>query len=408
MIVYDLVHGYQPFNPPKFVPEWVEYNINRVFLPNSIAMKNASVKRGVQLQGWTVDNFLKAPDSIKLLGEKVINNLKQAYISGNIEIGASGYSHALLPLFNKEVIQLQIIFDMDTLSKHVGIPTWFWFPEGAVDQRTLNILFDLYPDLIVAIPDTSLFKSNYSEFIKIKHPGKGEQKAVVFNSLLKDTMMNAYYYPTTPLYVPNSVNWSSAQNMVHNGSDFKRVLQQLGGDVHVLARDWENKGSADGLSEYEQGGTEIKGLLELDADIKLLSSIDWDKSKTINISEIKDASWECDAPRDDPYLYWKPNKTGEVWKNASNENREWVLKWEAMIEDYNNKFSTVVSNNGGVKNILKDERLTTSIKNSFSALMSCVPWHFLAKDTFDPNPSFSKEAWEKIVIPSIKILEKLA
>ena len=407
MVIYDLVHGYQPFMPPNFVPDWVEYNVQQVFLPNSIAMKNGSVKRGVQLQGWTIENFLKSPNPIKPLAEEMLDNLKQAVQNGGIEIGTSSYSHVILPFFIKEIVQLQIIFDVEVLRKHVGEPTWFWFPEGAVNQYSLEILFDLYPGLIVVIPDTTLSKTNYSDFIKIKYPGGKKQKAVVCNSLLKDVMMNASYYSQKPSYVPDYVTWPDAQNMIHNGSDFKKVLQQLGGDSHVLARDWENKGSVDGLADFEPGGKEVKGLLDLQAEFKLVSEVNWSECETVNIDEIKDASWECDTPQDNPYPYWKPNKDGVDWKKASEESKMWASKWEDMVDDYNNKFKTVVDKNGGVKNIIKDDNLTTKIKGSFSALISCIPWHFLAKDEYSPDPGFSKEAWEKIVVPSINILEEL-
>lgn len=407
MLVYDLIHGYQPFQPPAFVPDWVEVNLQKVFLPTSVAMKNGSVKRGVQLQGWTIDNFLNSPEPIRSLAKEVINNLREASQSGLIEIGASSYSHAILPLFSKEIIQLQIIFDVEVLREYIGEPTWFWFPEGAVSQNALKILFELYPDLIVTIPDTSLSQTNYSDLIRIEYPNGGEQKTFVCNSLLKDIMMNAYYYPEKPSYVTDSVDWPTAQNMVYNGDDFKIVLQQLGGDIHVLARDWENKGSADGLVDFESGGKDVKGLVDLDAEFKLISEADWSKCKTISIEDIKNGSWECDAPHDDPYLYWKPNKTGDAWARISKENREWSIKWENMIENYNNKFKKVVEKHGGVENIIKDKDISTRVKGSFNALMSCVPWHFLAKDAYDPDPGFSKRAWENIVIPGCKTLEEL-
>jgi len=293
------------------------------------------------------------------------------------------------------------------LRQHIGNPTWFWFPEGAVSQNALEILFELYPDLIVAIPDTSLSRTNYSDFIKIRYPNGREQKAVICNSLLKDIMMNAYYYPKKPSYVLDSVDWPTAQNMVYSGDNFKKVLQQLGGNFHVLARDWENKGSADGLADFGSGGKDVKGLVDLDAEFKLISEVDWSQCKTVNIEKIHDGSWECDAPQDDPYLYWKPNKAGDVWKKAPKENREWSLKWENMIDNYNNKFKKVVVKHGGIENIIKDKNLSVRVKTSFTALISCVPWHFLAKDAYDPDPGFSKRAWEKIVVPSINILEEL-
>jgi len=407
VVFYDLIHGYQPYQPPHFIPHWVEENLREVYVTLSTAMKCKSIKRGVQLQGWTIENYLNSPNPIRFQAEKVINNLKEAKQNGTIEIGASGYSHPILPLFTKEIIKLQIIFDIEILHEYVGEPTWFWFPEGAVNSTSLEILYKLHPDLIVTIPDTSFSQINYSDFIKIKYPNGGEQKAVVYNSLLKDIIMNACDYPKKPSYVPKSVDWAAAQNMVYSGNDFEKVLQQLGGDFHVVVRDWEKMGTLYGKTKYEQGGYEMKGLLELDTNFKLISEMDWAGCKTVSIDKILNGSWECDAPQDDPYLYWKSNKAGDTWARISKENKDWVLKWENMIDNYNNKFKKVVEKHGGVENIIKDKDLSAKIKDSFTALLSCVPWHFLTKDEYRPDPGFSKMVWEKMVVPSLSTLEDL-
>ncbi len=58
-----------------------------------------------------------------------------------------------------------------------------------------------------------------------------------------------------------------------------------------------------------------------------------------------------------------------------------------------------------LEKIVENEELTNKIKRSFSAHISCIPWHFLAKKEYEPDPSFSKEAWENIVLPSLEVLK---
>ena len=58
MIFYDLIHGYQPFDPQAFTPRWIKRNLQQNFLPTSLAMKNGSISRGIQLQGWTIDAWI--------------------------------------------------------------------------------------------------------------------------------------------------------------------------------------------------------------------------------------------------------------------------------------------------------------------------------------------------------------
>ncbi len=145
--------------------------------------------------------------------------------------------------------------------------------------------------------------------------------------------------------------------MVHNGKQFEEVLKQLNGNFHVLARDWENKGSADGLSDLEIGGKDVIGLVNLEAEFLLPSQLNWSKSKVVRITEIRDASWENDVPQSDPYPYWKPDKSGAVWEKTTSENREWAEKWERMINEYNQRFDVFLKNVGGVRKNCRKRRI---------------------------------------------------
>jgi len=363
-------------------------------------MKDGIIRRGVQLQGWTIENWLKSPEPIKSLAKETLDNLKHAYQKGYIEIGASGYTHPILPLLTEDLVYAQIELDIEVLKEYIGEPTWFWFPEGVVDQKALKVLFEKSPKLIAVIPDTALERKNFSGFVRIKHKNGKEQKAIICNSLLKDIMLNAEYYPQKPSYVLKSLNWSIAQKMVYNGEKFFEVLQTLGGNSHVLVRDWENKGSKDGLVSINAKGLDIKGLVELGAEFKLPSEVGWSKARLININEMKPGSWEVDAPEDDPFLYWWPNERSERWQNLDSERKNWVLKWESLIKDYNKKFSMVAEKAGGIEKSLENKIVKEKIKGSLPALMSCIPWHFLAKPEWKPDPGFSELAWKNIVVPA--------
>ncbi|MEA3485080.1 MAG: hypothetical protein U9R03_00030, partial [Candidatus Aerophobetes bacterium] len=359
--------------------------------------------RGIQLQGWTIESWLQSPEPIVSLAKGALENLGEAYKNGNIEIGISGYAHPILPLLSPDLIYAQIALDLEVAEKYLGKPTWFWFPEGAVDQKLLKVLFENFPELIVVIPDRSLGKKNFSGFVRINRKNGGEQGALVCDSLLKDIMMNAEYYPQKPSYAPENIDWPTAQKMVYDGEKFGKILQTLGGDEHVLARDWENKGSKDGLFQVNDG-TDVKGLVELEADFYLPSETDWSKAETISIEEIKPGSWEVGAPENDPFLYWRPNKKGEKWKSLTKEQKEWVGKWNTLVEEFDQKFQEEIAKRGGVKKALEGQDFKNKLKKALPALLSCVPWHFTAKPEWGPDPGFSKSAWEKIVQPSLQNL----
>lgn len=68
MQIYDLIHAYQPFQDPEFnfgYENWVFDNLQNVFLPTSVAMKKGSVKRGIQIKGWTIDSWLNSDKKTK-------------------------------------------------------------------------------------------------------------------------------------------------------------------------------------------------------------------------------------------------------------------------------------------------------------------------------------------------------
>ena len=376
MIIYDLFHGYQPFSPPKFIPDWVEKNLRQGFLPTSRAMKRGLIKRGVQLQGKTIEDWLKCDEPIKNLAAEVVGNLSEAAQKSQIEIGASTYVHAILPLLSEKLIEILIREDFDRVGKYLGKPTWFWPPEGAVDPKVIRVLHQSFPNVILALPDRCLDRQNFSGFVKIKFKDGSSQKALVFNTILKDTMMNAEYYPKRPPYVPEAIDWSVAQKMVYSGEDFREILQTLGGQTHILMRDWENKGSLDGLTDVGDGAKELKGLLELrEVDFKLPSEVDWNQTAEISITEIKPGSWEPDASPSNPYPYWSP----------ADSNPEVIKRWKEFINLYAQEF----------------ERGKLPLESTI-ALASDLPWHVLAKKEWGGDPGFALRFGQRVVMPELE------
>lgn len=408
MLIFDLIHAYQPYDPDALTFDWVRTNLEEVILPTSVAMRNhASTRRGIQIKGWTIDNWLRSDDQIKKLATESLENLRLSVIEKNIEVGISGYSHPILPLLHNDLLIAQIDLDYESVREHLGTPTWFWPPEGAISTSVLETVYAEYPDLIVVIPDRALRETNYSGVINIKHAENKFQKALVCNSLLKDLVMNAHDYKEKPGYLPENAEWERVRELHVSSDKFQHAIDSLGGDIHIIARDWENKGSREGLRSMEKGGMDLKSLLEIDAQFLTPSEADWKNAQVIDLEHIKNASWEVDAPHEDPFMYWWPDNQGAHWGTLNPEQRMWALKWQNFLNEFNDNFSEWSKKKGGIKNILADRKQREIIKSLMPALMSCIPWHFLSKQMWEPSPEFSKVAWEKIVVPRSERLKDM-
>lgn len=378
MTIFDLTHAYQPFQSPEFVPPWVEQNLTEIFLPLSRAMKKGVIKRGLQLQGWTIEAWLAAADPIRKMALEVLGNLKEANQKGNIELGVSGYAHPILPLLSDEVIKRQVKEDLAVVEKHLGKPTWFWFPEGAADKRSLTILHKVAPDLAVVTPDGCLGKGQFSGFVQIKFEEGSYQRTIVCNTLLKDIFMNAEDYKDKPEYVPKKLDWGAALQAAHSGEDFRRLLDDINvSEDIVLARDLENAGSKYGLVELEKGVKEVKGLKEAGLNLTLLTQVNWEDVSTVGIDDIKASSWEPRAESNDPYPYWVPVHPPQAL-------RETVRAWGNFVEVFNRSYRSDFP------------------KESLIVLASDVPWHFLGKKEWRPNPRHSAEFTQKVILPIVK------
>ncbi len=407
MTFFDLSHGYQPFKDPNLHFDWVEKNLKNVFLPTSKAMTNGYVKRGVQVQGWTLEAWMNSTEETQALAETVISNLKIAESKKYIEFGFSGYSHPILPILTDDLIRLQLIFDYNAVTKHLGAPTWFWPPEGAININLLKILYELYPKTIVVVPDISVNRRNFSGFVKIMHEDGRYQKAFISNNILKDILMNAIFYEHNP-YKDITIDWDDIQNIYTEKGRFYRLLQEINTpDPVILTRDWENAGSVKGLIPTDNGGLEHLSLMDNSFTFKLPSEASWDNAETIDIKDIVPGCWETDASPNNPYIYWRPNKESDYWKNIPLIKQIWVNKWNEYIDEFNDRFSVFIGKNGGIDTIVNDSKLSNDTKQMIAGLLSCVPWHFLANPQWGPDQSFSMAAWENICKPSREMLLNL-
>jgi hypothetical protein len=406
MVIYDLVHGYQPFKDPGFHFPWVEKNLKDKFVPTSIAMVNSHVKRGVQLQGWTLDNWLQSSQEIVRMAEIVIDNVKRARELQKVEIGFSGYTHPILPLLSDDLLRIQLILDHEVVSNRLGEPAWFWPPEGAVDKKVLKILFELYPEVIPVIPDMSLGKNNFSGLIKVRHQGGGIQNVLVCNNILKDVFMNAMFYDENPHPQVVRTAWDDVKNIYEDGETFSQVFHEIDPELNILARDWENSGSVEVLTATSGGGLEIGGYLSMEAEFRLPSEGDWEQAILYNVEDILPGSWEVAASNNDPYIYWQPKKDTKNWQKLSDEEKDWTLQWVDYIQEYNALFDKYLETRGGMRGVLSNEMNKKELKEILPGLLSCVPWHYLANELWGPDRRVSHDAWQALCLPTINKLKE--
>jgi len=415
MIFCDLIHGYQPFNKEK-ICSWAKDNLKNIFLPTSLAMKQGLVYRGAQLQGWTIDLWLNSSSDIACLAKKTLQNLKKANKKKYIEIGASAYAHSILPMLSKDLIIAEIVLDMDVVEKYLGKPTWFWFPEGAVDQRVLKIVHEVFPDLILLLPDKIFKQNNFNGPINIKFLGK-KQKALVFNTLFKDLFMNAEDYRKKPKYLkrpghlPAELVWTKTRRVAHSFKSFNLILNYLKkvyqSNTMVLMRDWENAGSKKGLRRIGLA-KEIGNFLKLknQAQFYLPSQFDWSNASDISLNKILPCSWDIASNKKDPFPWWQPNPDARVWRGRTELKRKKLLEWQSLIKDFDTQFQKIVKKQGGIHNLLKNKKAKKILKQCLPALHSCVGWHYFARRSWN-NYRHAKKAFENISKPALDKLNML-
>jgi len=325
-------------------------------------MREGSVKRHVQLQGWTIDAFLDSPDPVKSLAREFLDNLRLARGRNHVRLGFSGYSHPILPLLSDEVFLRSIKEDYAAVKEHLGEPDWFWLPEGAGDRRSLEILFREFPDVYAVVPDGCLGKRSFSGFFT----WEGGGRIVVCNSILKDVFMNASDYGELQPYSPEGLSQETAERMISAGKALAEGLRYLSAGDAVLARDLENAGSKYGLFEFEKGCKELKSMYEGDPGIEFAFMEEADFSKSLSLDAVQPSSWEPLAGEKNPYPYWNL--------------KSWIDFVDVFCRVYREDLP----------------------KRSLAVLASDVPWHVLARKEWSPNPGHSQEFVREAVIPIVE------
>jgi hypothetical protein len=394
MIIYDVVHGYQPF-AKDLLPDWVSSNLDRVFLPTSRAMAEGLVRRSVQLQGWTIDAWMWGPPAVRIKAQAVLENLRQAAARGHIEMGFSAYSHALLPLLGDRLAYAQMRADHDTVSGFVAEPKFFWFPECALDARKLRIVYERFPGAVAVVPNIALGMKT-GGFVEIGC-GKVRGRAAVCNVLVKDVLMNSVVYSKPP-YVPAALDWKRSTTAMRSCGDFRYVLNALDDGVeHVIVRDWENGESRDALREKD-GYADVAAMLDChEASYRLLSE-HGSFSMRHDIGEVAPSSWEPMSSRDDPYPYWTP-------AGASGWKARVVDHWLELLRLYEAGFEAALRSLSGAEGLdavdeaFRNRRFHSMFRRTSPALLSCLPWHLLARDEWEKFPDFPRHLLERVVLP---------
>jgi hypothetical protein len=407
MIIYDAIHGYQPFSE-EMKHDWVQRNLEEVFLPTSFAMRQATVKRAVQLQGCTIQEWLRDHDT-RATAQKVLENLKAAADAGNIEVGCSAFSHPILPLLSEESIYAQILLDRVLVEQHIGKCSWFWPPEGALDAKTMSVLALKFPELLVAIPNRCLPRIKASTFVRVKG-GKKAMDAAVFNVLVKDTLMNAASYKKKPSYMPKGIRWKYTSGFMRDADSLKKVLMSIDKNKehsHLIFRDWENAESQEALVQMMPGSKEIDAFAKLawvhGGEFKLLSKHS-KQIKNISIKDIKPGSWEPTATAKDPYPYWTPAKPDK-------KNKQLFDGWLKIYSIYDEAFRQMVRRATGnshrkmslgqrldaTEQALQNPAIRDAYMQTSMALISCVPWHIMANKKWEHDAGFTYRAMHRLV-----------
>ncbi|KKT72975.1 MAG: hypothetical protein UW69_C0075G0002 [Microgenomates group bacterium GW2011_GWA2_44_7] len=324
------------------------------------------MKQHIQLQGWTIDSYLKLKGNTLKKAQSFIHNLKIAAANNQIRVGFSAYSHPILPFLSDEVIKRELLEDYQVVERNIGKPAWFWPPEGAIDQRVLSIVHSLFPDTQIVISDKCLDEPIASGFYHIA------QKGVIVSSVyLKDLFMNAGVYPDKPKYIPPHIEWEKIRDITTNKEALSQGFHLFGmHQIAILTRDMENAGSKEGLFEFKDGHKQVKALQELAHEHTFVHHDDEQFFREgIDIKKIKGGSWEPKATFKKPYPYWNISS----WKNFV----------EVFCSIYQPDFPT----------------------ETLAVLASDVPWHYLAPKEWNPNPGYSADFVSLVMTPLVRKID---
>ncbi|MFW6231045.1 MAG: hypothetical protein ACOC32_03400 [Nanoarchaeota archaeon] len=361
MKIFDFMHAYQPFFKDS-IPDWVIKNLEEVFLPLSRALVHGYCKHTIQIQGWTLDAWNENERTKPLFGE-FVRNIRQAMLNGNVDIAFSAYSHPILPLLSNTLIEMQIEEDYKTVLKFFGEPKVFFPPEGAIDERTLRIISDIFPDITIMIPDRCISEDTVSGFYRYHN-----NKLAVFSVIIKDALMGAPYFQKPPAFVPHEVDWNNARKAFRDDKALLTFFEQMDIDPAIIARDMENGESRNALQEF---GPRIKEIPAL-ADAKAEKLFIKDGEITGEIESIGPASWEPLSHETDPFPFWAPR--GEYFMFLSEAQKNLINTWLSLVHLYDIA-------------IQENKKL---FKETSPCIISCFPWHFTTPLEWDNNIGFSE------------------
>ncbi len=357
------MHAYQPFFSDE-IPDWVISNLEEVFLPLSRSFAKGLRKQTIQIQGWTLESW-NSNERTKPLFEEFHKNVVQGISNGSIEVGFSAFSHPILPLLSNRLIEMQIEEDYKTVLKYFGEPKVFFPPEGAIDQRVLNIVSEMFPEVSILIPDRAISSDIKSKFYNYKR-----NKIAVFSVIVKDALMGAPYFERPPAFIPNDVEWNSAKKALKSPDSLIKFFHQLELKEGIIARDMENGESRNALKEFGPRIKDIPSLVNGDFDKSFISEGSVEPGD--DIESINSASWEPLSNESDPYPFWSPS--GEYYLFLSTYQKNLISSWLELVSFYDEL-------------IVNDESL---FKETAPIIISCFPWHFTTPLEWDNNIGFSE------------------
>lgn len=404
-------HAYQPMGQFGHV---LAEMLTEIYHPASMAMKYGLDKCAMHLQGCTIDMYSKRPEfqskDMKELVSEFYYNLRKASDKNLIEIGASAYSHPILPLLSDPLKYTMIKLDIETIRSNICVePTWFWPPEGAIDEATLKILAYKFPELTIVVPDSCFEESFTDSVVEIELDGKNI-KCIVYNRIQTDRIMNAYLEKR-----PVIIHDRDVRRLMWEPDLFVHSLKK---GLNVIATDLENKAMKESLLDIGNGAKALTSPYKASIDksaIFLTPSEALQKTQSMKGENFHEGSWSPDSSSKNPYPYWAPR--GEAYQKLDTNKKISANSWLSIIKLWDETFQKIIIKVAGesptadfslsewckiVDSALEDPATRQVIVESSGALISCAPWHVLAPKIWGPSPGFSKHLMNQVIIPLTK------
>jgi len=226
--------------------------LTEIYYPVSMALKYGLDKCAMHLQGCTIDLYSKRPEfqskDMKELVSEFHYNLRKA----------SDKNLTILPLLSDPLKYTMIKLDIETIRSNICVePTWFWPPEGAIDEATLKILAYKFPELTIVVPDSCFEESFTDSVVEIELDGKNI-KCFVYNRIQTDRVMNAYLEKR-----PVIIHDRDVRRLMWEPDLFVHSLKK---GLNVIATDLENKAMKESLLDIGNGAKAPTSPYKVSAD----------------------------------------------------------------------------------------------------------------------------------------------